>query len=133
VRDTSQLFARPPLPGTGRPVHARHLHVEQDAVEPLARPLAPPTDAALDTPEGTLGYALGLRIGSRISADFRAQKAPFDFAALAQGLSDAVNGVPADTIYKTLCDQTVSLVFTAHPTQALRQSLLAAYARAAEG
>ena len=58
-----------------------------------AQPLAVP-DAALETPEGTLGYALGIRIGTRIAADFRAQKAPFDFAALAQGLSDAVNGVP---------------------------------------
>ena len=29
-----------------------------------------------------------------IPADFRAQKAPFDFAALAQGLSDAVRGTP---------------------------------------
>ncbi len=61
---------------------------------PAAQPLAAPGEAALDSPEGTLGYALGLRIGSQIAADFRAQKAPFDFAALAQGLSDAVNGTP---------------------------------------
>ncbi len=67
----------------------------KSAPEPLAAALVPPSDATLDTPEGTLGYALGLRIGSRIAADFRAQKAPFDFAALAQGLADAVNGVPA--------------------------------------
>jgi FKBP-type peptidyl-prolyl cis-trans isomerase len=64
------------------------------AKRPAAQPLAPPGEAALDTPEGTLGYALGLRIGSQIAADFRAQKAPFDFSALAQGLSDAVRGTP---------------------------------------
>ena len=61
---------------------------------PAAQPLAAPAEAPLDTPEGTLGYALGLRIGSQIAADFRAQKAPFDFSALAQGLSDAVSGTP---------------------------------------
>jgi len=61
---------------------------------PPAQALTPPNEAPLDTPEGTLGYALGLRIGSQIAADFRAQKAPFDFSALAQGLSDAVNGTP---------------------------------------
>ena len=33
-------------------------------------------------------------------------------------------GIPAATIYKSLCDQTVDLVFTAHPTQALRRSML---------
>jgi FKBP-type peptidyl-prolyl cis-trans isomerase len=77
------------------PIPAAMAQPGAPAVEPIARPLAPPTDLALDTPEGTLGYALGLRIGSRIAADFRAQKAPFDFAALAEGLADAVNGVPA--------------------------------------
>ena len=64
------------------------------AKRPAAQPLALPGEAPLDTPEGTLGYALGLRIGSQIAADFRAQKAPFDFSALAQGLSDAVLGTP---------------------------------------
>lgn len=64
------------------------------AKRPAAQPLAPPGEAPLDTPEGTLGYALGLRIGSQIAADFRAQKAPFNFSALAQGLSDAVRGTP---------------------------------------
>ena len=64
------------------------------AKRPAAQPLAPPGEAPLDTPEGTLGYALGLRIGSQIAADFRAQKAPFDFSAMAQGLSDAVRGTP---------------------------------------
>ena len=39
----------------------------------------------------------------------------------------AVNGLSAHQVYTTLCDQTVSLVFTAHPTQALRQSLLKKY------
>ncbi|WIA14756.1 hypothetical protein OEZ85_003241 [Tetradesmus obliquus] len=39
------------------------------------------------------------------------------------------NGVPAQKIYETLCSQTVELVFTAHPTQAFRQSLLKKYAR----
>lgn len=37
-------------------------------------------------------------------------------------------GIRPDDIYKTLCNQTVELVFTAHPTQALRQSLLKKYA-----
>lgn len=32
-----------------------------------------------------------------------------------------------EQIYKTICNQTVDLVFTAHPTQALRQSLLKKY------
>lgn len=64
------------------------------AKRPAAQPLAAPGEAALDTPEGRLGYALGLRIGGQIAADFRAQQAPFDFAALAQGLSDAVSGTP---------------------------------------
>ncbi|EIE27459.1 PEPCase 1 [Coccomyxa subellipsoidea C-169] len=40
-----------------------------------------------------------------------------------------VNGVKPEEIYKTICEQTVELVFTAHPTQALRQSLLKKYAR----
>ena len=38
------------------------------------------------------------------------------------------NGVPASKVYETLCGQTVDLVFTAHPTQAFRQSLLRKYA-----
>ena len=29
----------------------------------------------------------------------------------------SVNDIPAEEIYKTLCAQTVDLVFTAHPTQ----------------
>lgn len=39
----------------------------------------------------------------------------------------SANGASPDLIYKTLCEQEVSLVFTAHPTQALRQSLLKKY------
>jgi len=39
----------------------------------------------------------------------------------------AANQISPGAIYKTLCEQTVSLVFTAHPTQALRQSLLKKY------
>ena len=31
----------------------------------------------------------------------------------------SVNDIPAEEIYKTLCAQTVDLVFTAHPTQVL--------------
>jgi phosphoenolpyruvate carboxylase len=34
-----------------------------------------------------------------------------------------------EVIYETICNQTVDLVFTAHPTQALRQSLLKKYSR----
>ena len=45
------------------------------------------------TPQSVLGYALGQRIGSRIAADFKAQQAPIDPLALAQGLADAVRGV----------------------------------------
>ena len=63
----------------------------QPAAEIIAPPAAKPSD--LDTPEGRLGYALGLRIGGRIAADFKAQNAPLDPAALARGLSDAVLGV----------------------------------------
>ena len=37
-------------------------------------------------------------------------------------------GIPAATIYKALCEQTVDLVFTAHPTQALRRSMLKNFA-----
>jgi phosphoenolpyruvate carboxylase len=37
-------------------------------------------------------------------------------------------GIPADTIFKCLCEQTVDLVFTAHPTQALRRSMLKNFA-----
>ena len=37
------------------------------------------------------------------------------------------NGASPQLIYETLCEQEVSLVFTAHPTQALRQSLLKKY------
>lgn len=33
-------------------------------------------------------------------------------------------GIAPETIYKTLCEQRVDLVFTAHPTQALRRSML---------
>ena len=76
------------------PPHAAAQPGAPAAKRPAAQPLAPPGEAPLDTPEGTLGYALGLRIGSQIAADFRAQKAPFDFSALAQGLSDAVLGTP---------------------------------------
>lgn len=67
------------------------------AAQPAAEIIAPPAAAAaddLDTPEGRLGYALGLRIGGRIAADFKAQNAPLDPAALAKGLSDAVLGLP---------------------------------------
>ncbi|GBF96435.1 phosphoenolpyruvate carboxylase [Raphidocelis subcapitata] len=39
------------------------------------------------------------------------------------------NGVKPEEIYKALCDQTVQLVLTAHPTQAFRQSLLKKYAQ----
>ncbi len=38
------------------------------------------------------------------------------------------SGIPAATIYKALCEQTVDLVFTAHPTQALRRSMLKNFA-----
>ena len=76
------------------PPHAAAQPGAPAAKRPPAQPLSPPGEAALDTPEGTLGYALGLRIGSQIAADFRAQKAPFDFSALAQGLADAVRGTP---------------------------------------
>jgi len=70
------------------------------AAQPAAEVIAAPAPAAandganLATPEGRLGYALGLRIGSRIAADFKAQKAPIDTAALARGLADAVVGAP---------------------------------------
>ena len=43
-----------------------------------------------------------------------------------EALSDA--GIAPEVIYKTLCEQTVDLVFTAHPTQALRRSMLRNYA-----
>jgi len=76
------------------PPHAAGQPGAPAAKRPPAQPLSPPGEAVLDTPEGTLGYALGLRIGSQIAAEFRAQKAPLDFSALAQGLSDAVRGTP---------------------------------------
>ena len=78
----------------------------------LAQPaevIAPPAAARagddafkLDTPEGQLGYALGLRIGSRIAADFRAQQAPLDPAALARGLADAAVGAKPRLDEKTI-------------------------------
>jgi phosphoenolpyruvate carboxylase len=40
-----------------------------------------------------------------------------------------VDGVSPETIFAALCKQNVELVFTAHPTQASRQSLLKKYAR----
>jgi phosphoenolpyruvate carboxylase len=40
-----------------------------------------------------------------------------------------VNGVKPEDIYAALCSQNVDLVFTAHPTQAMRQSLLKKYAK----
>ncbi|EFJ49534.1 hypothetical protein VOLCADRAFT_59445 [Volvox carteri f. nagariensis] len=40
----------------------------------------------------------------------------------------AVNGLTPQQVYDTLCNQTVELVLTAHPTQALRASLLKKYA-----
>ena len=58
---------------------------------PAAGGAAKPGD--LESPEGRLGYALGLRIGGRIAADFQAQKAPIDPAALARGLADAILGI----------------------------------------
>ena len=73
----------------------------QVAAEPLQTPPAfsspSPAEAedvmaGLNTPEGTLGYALGLRIGARITADFKAQHAPINPAALARGLADAIVG-----------------------------------------
>ncbi len=69
-------------------VHAQPAEV---IVAPAAAAEAQPPD--LDTPEGRLGYALGLRIGGRIAADFKAQNAPLDSAALARGLADAVLGI----------------------------------------
>jgi phosphoenolpyruvate carboxylase len=38
-------------------------------------------------------------------------------------------GISPEAIYTALCSQTVDLVFTAHPTQALRQSLLKKYSQ----
>ena len=72
--------------------------------EVIAPPAAARTDEApkLDTPEGQLGYALGLRIGSRIAADFRAQQAPLDAAALALGLADAAIGAKPRLDEKTI-------------------------------
>ncbi|MFM8434077.1 MAG: FKBP-type peptidyl-prolyl cis-trans isomerase [Planctomycetia bacterium] len=72
--------------------------------EVIAPPAAARADDApkLDTPEGQLGYALGLRIGSRIAADFRAQQAPLDSAALARGLADAVLGAKPRLDEKTI-------------------------------
>jgi len=40
-----------------------------------------------------------------------------------------VNGATPEDVYKALCNQCVELVLTAHPTQALRASLLKKYAR----
>ncbi|KAK9811208.1 hypothetical protein WJX73_010686 [Symbiochloris irregularis] len=40
----------------------------------------------------------------------------------------SMNNISPTEIYNTICNQTVDLVFTAHPTQALRQSLLKKYA-----
>ena len=37
-------------------------------------------------------------------------------------------GISAEAIYKALCEQQVDLVFTAHPTQALRRSMLKNFA-----
>lgn len=72
--------------------------------EVIAPPPAALADDApkLDTPEGQLGYALGLRIGGRIAADFRAQQAPLDSAALARGLADAVLGMKPRLDEKTI-------------------------------
>jgi len=53
---------------------------------PGLRAPAPFDGAVSATPESVLGYALGQRIGSRIAADFKAQQAPIDPLALAQGL-----------------------------------------------
>jgi FKBP-type peptidyl-prolyl cis-trans isomerase FklB len=66
----------------------------QPPAEVIAPPVARTDDAPkFDTPESRLGYALGLRIGGRIAADFKAQNAPLDAAALARGLADAVLGI----------------------------------------
>jgi len=43
-----------------------------------------------------------------------------------EALSEA--GMAPEVIYKALCEQTIDLVFTAHPTQALRRSILKNYA-----
>ena len=78
------------------------------AIAQPAEVIAPPAAARadevpkLDTPEGQLGYALGLRIGSRIAADFRAQQAPLDPAALARGLADAATGAKPRLDEKTI-------------------------------
>lgn len=39
------------------------------------------------------------------------------------------NDISPQKVFETLCHQTVELVFTAHPTQAFRQSLLKKYAK----
>lgn len=69
-------------------------HAQPPATEVIVAPAAAAEaqPAELDTPESRLGYALGLRIGGRIAADFKAQNAPLDAAALARGLADAVLG-----------------------------------------
>lgn len=41
----------------------------------------------------------------------------------------SANRIAPSEIYETICHQTVDLVFTAHPTQAIRQSLLKKYAK----
>jgi hypothetical protein len=50
-------------------------------------------------------------------------------AALSQVCFPVVTDCPLLLLLQTLCSQTVELVFTAHPTQAFRQSLLKKYAR----
>lgn len=80
------------------------MDVHAQPAETIAPPAAARADEVpkLDTPEGQLGYALGLRIGSRIAADFRAQQAPLDPAALARGLADAAIGAKPRLDEKTI-------------------------------
>ncbi|RLS34760.1 MAG: hypothetical protein DWH79_03545 [Planctomycetota bacterium] len=88
----AQPGSAPPRP---RQANKTRATPPQTPAAPQTPALPTPPSAGLDTPKSTLGYALGLIKGSTIAEEFKAQKAPFDYAAYAQGFSDAMNGVPA--------------------------------------
>lgn len=66
---------------------------------------------------------------SQAERSMRMQEADLSTKSTAASFHKLISeGVTGEQIHKALCDQQVDLVFTAHPTQALRQSLLKKYA-----
>eukprot|EP00917_Polyrhabdina_sp_WS-2016_P017632 GHVP01038110.1.p1 GENE.GHVP01038110.1~~GHVP01038110.1.p1 ORF type:complete len:949 (+),score=182.29 GHVP01038110.1:2784-5630(+) len=74
------------------------------------------------------------RLRSWRLADLKGEDLPgFKGTSLRVAVQELTNqGFTSEQIFKGLCDQTIDMVLTAHPTQAIRNSLITAYTRVVE-